>query len=226
MLKELNELEIYITPDMAVYKCLIDSGFSYFLFKGGLINSLIVLEELLEFAIAGEEPIIMELEAAEGKLEFNKDKVTSLLKKALPSIMTTTNIPGTEIVFERSEDKIFTRLLSRKAVEDSIFEESKDNLYTKKKSLKTKTILSRKVSSNLTLSKYSPEFHSSPRKLHPGVGRTQTTGSNHLFRKVEKIEQPKIISMAQQSPESEVNFKKKDANNLQQLETFVALVLY
>lgn len=68
MLRHLAELEIYLAPDMAVYKCLISSGFIYFLFKGSLINSMIVLEELLQFSVTGEEPTILNSEAAEGSV--------------------------------------------------------------------------------------------------------------------------------------------------------------
>jgi hypothetical protein len=68
MLKEISELELYLTPDMGVYKCLMTSGFVHFLFKGRLIPHMIALEELLEFAMVGEEPIDMDLEVAEGSI--------------------------------------------------------------------------------------------------------------------------------------------------------------
>lgn len=66
MLRNLAELEVYLAPDMAVYKNLINSGFMFFLFKGSLINSMIVLEELLQFSITGEEPRVLDTEQAEG----------------------------------------------------------------------------------------------------------------------------------------------------------------
>lgn len=68
MLRCLAELEVYLTPDMAVYKCLISSGFIFFLFKNSLINSMIVLEELLQFSVTGEEPALIDPEIAEGSL--------------------------------------------------------------------------------------------------------------------------------------------------------------
>lgn len=67
MLRHIAELEIYLSPEMAVYKCLMSSGFVYFLFKGSLINSMIVLEELLQFSVTGEEPTVLGSEEAEGK---------------------------------------------------------------------------------------------------------------------------------------------------------------
>ena len=66
MLKEISELELYLTPSMGVYKYLMSSGFVHFLFKGKLIPFMITLEELLEFAMVGEEPYEMGSEAAEG----------------------------------------------------------------------------------------------------------------------------------------------------------------
>jgi hypothetical protein len=67
MLRHIAELEIYLSPEMAVYKCLISSGFIYLLFKGSLINSMIVLEELLQFSVTGEDPSVLESEVAAGK---------------------------------------------------------------------------------------------------------------------------------------------------------------
>lgn len=72
MLKEMSELELYLTPNMGVYKCLISSGFVHFLFKGRLIPYMIALEELLEFAMVGDEPFDMGSEAAEGSLTLNR----------------------------------------------------------------------------------------------------------------------------------------------------------
>lgn len=67
MLRQIAELEVYLSPEMAVYKSLMNSGFSYFLFKGNLINSMIVLEELLQYSVTGDEPAGLDAEAAEGK---------------------------------------------------------------------------------------------------------------------------------------------------------------
>lgn len=66
MLRQILELELYISPDMGVYKCLMTSGFSHLLFKGNLITHMIALEELLQFAILGEEPTNLDSDAAEG----------------------------------------------------------------------------------------------------------------------------------------------------------------
>ena len=68
MLRQLAELEVYIKPQMAVYKCLISSGFVHFLFKESLINCMIVLEELLQFSITGDEPYILDCEKAESTI--------------------------------------------------------------------------------------------------------------------------------------------------------------
>lgn len=67
MLKEMSELELYLTPEMGVYKSLITSGFIYFIFKQDLIQKMIVLEELLQFSILGEEQDGMNSEEAHGK---------------------------------------------------------------------------------------------------------------------------------------------------------------
>lgn len=66
MLRQVLELELYITPNLVVYKSLISSGLAYFLFKGKLISYMITLEELLQIAMMGEEPSNLDLEAAEG----------------------------------------------------------------------------------------------------------------------------------------------------------------
>lgn len=68
MLRQILELELYLSPEMGVYKCLIASGFCHILYKGDLITHMIVLEELLQFAILGEEPSNLDTDAAEGKL--------------------------------------------------------------------------------------------------------------------------------------------------------------
>jgi hypothetical protein len=72
ILKEISELELYLTPNMGVYKCLISSGFVHFLFKSRLIPYMIALEELLEFAMVGDEPFHMGSEAAEGRHLLNR----------------------------------------------------------------------------------------------------------------------------------------------------------
>ena len=55
MLRELQELEQTITPDMNVYKNVISTGFDHILFKPGFLSNLLVLEELLYMVTHGIE---------------------------------------------------------------------------------------------------------------------------------------------------------------------------
>lgn len=55
MLNELSELEIYMTPFSQVHKNLIESGFTFFMFKEKFIRYLIILEEMLHIAMFGPE---------------------------------------------------------------------------------------------------------------------------------------------------------------------------
>jgi hypothetical protein len=55
MLRELQELEHTITPDMSVYKNVIATGFDHILFKPGFLSNLLVLEELLYMVTHGIE---------------------------------------------------------------------------------------------------------------------------------------------------------------------------
>ena len=57
MLQEISELESYITPDMSVYKSLIQSGFDNILFRGSLLELLQILEEMLFIFLHGHECI-------------------------------------------------------------------------------------------------------------------------------------------------------------------------
>ena len=57
MLQEISELESYITPDMSVYKSLIQSGFDNILFRGSLLELLQILEEMLFIFLHGHESI-------------------------------------------------------------------------------------------------------------------------------------------------------------------------
>lgn len=55
MLRELQELEQTITPDMNVYKNVISTGFDHILFKPGFLSNLLILEELLYMVTHGIE---------------------------------------------------------------------------------------------------------------------------------------------------------------------------
>lgn len=65
MLRNIVEIELYLTPSMAVYKYLITSGFVHFIFKHSLIHSMVVLEEILQSSITGVGPSILQFEEAE-----------------------------------------------------------------------------------------------------------------------------------------------------------------
>lgn len=55
MIKLLNELETYLTPDMSVYSSLIDTGFSFLLFGTypEFLRDITLIEEFIENTVRG-----------------------------------------------------------------------------------------------------------------------------------------------------------------------------
>lgn len=55
MMKQLSELEIYLTPDMSVYSSLIETGFSYLVFGTyrGYLGDITLLEEYIQNSLKG-----------------------------------------------------------------------------------------------------------------------------------------------------------------------------
>lgn len=55
MMKQLTELEIFLTPDMSVYSSLIETGFSYLLFGTypEFLSDIKTLEEFIQLSIKG-----------------------------------------------------------------------------------------------------------------------------------------------------------------------------
>ena len=67
MLRELAELEISITPDMAVYKNLVETGFELLLFKPGFLECVLILEEVIHVLLQGTDSFVNKKEAKEAK---------------------------------------------------------------------------------------------------------------------------------------------------------------
>lgn len=59
LFNELQELEIYVTPDMNVYKNLIMTGMDQLMFKHEFIGKVQLLEEMLYIALNGTQPVTM-----------------------------------------------------------------------------------------------------------------------------------------------------------------------
>lgn len=56
MFKQLAELELYLCPNMNVYKNLLATGLDQLLFKRGFIPKVLILEELLHLVMHGKNP--------------------------------------------------------------------------------------------------------------------------------------------------------------------------
>ena len=69
MFKQVAELEIYITPDMNVYKNIIATGLDQLLFRKGLLPTILQIEEVAFMVIHGQPPAIMNDEQAYGNLQ-------------------------------------------------------------------------------------------------------------------------------------------------------------
>ena len=79
MIKELAELELYVTPDMNVYKNLVQTGFDQMLFKPGFLSHLLILEELLYLVMHGVEPSRLTEEQTKDILGTSLIKVDKLV---------------------------------------------------------------------------------------------------------------------------------------------------
>lgn len=56
MFTELLELEHFLSPEMYLYKNIMETGLDCFLCKGSILNHLIVLEEVLYCILVGQPP--------------------------------------------------------------------------------------------------------------------------------------------------------------------------
>ena len=68
MFNELRELEIYVTPDMNVYKNLILTGMDQIMFKQEFILKVQLLEEMLYMALNDSHPINLSEEQTKRKI--------------------------------------------------------------------------------------------------------------------------------------------------------------
>lgn len=66
MFAELRELEIYLTPEMNVYKNLLMTGMDQIMFKREFIIKVQLLEEMLYMALNGTQPISLTDEETRG----------------------------------------------------------------------------------------------------------------------------------------------------------------
>ena len=69
MFNELRELEIYITPNMNVYKNVILTGMDQIMFKREFILKVQLLEEMLYMALNDSQPINLSEEQTKRKIE-------------------------------------------------------------------------------------------------------------------------------------------------------------
>jgi hypothetical protein len=69
MFNELRELEIYVTPDMNVYKNLILTGMDQIMFKQEFILKVQLLEEMLYMALNDSQPISLSEEQTKRKID-------------------------------------------------------------------------------------------------------------------------------------------------------------
>jgi hypothetical protein len=67
MFNELQQLQIYITPDMNVYKNLISTGMDQLMFKQDFLMKIQLLEEMLFVALNGHQSNEMTEEQTKGK---------------------------------------------------------------------------------------------------------------------------------------------------------------
>jgi hypothetical protein len=69
LFNELSELEIYVTPDMNVYKNLILTGMDHLLFRKGLLSTIQVIEEAVYIALNGFQAFDLSEEQTKGRPE-------------------------------------------------------------------------------------------------------------------------------------------------------------
>lgn len=68
MFNELRELEVYVRPDMNVYKNLITTGMDQLMFKGDFLLKVQLLEEILYIALNGTQPLALTEDQTKGKI--------------------------------------------------------------------------------------------------------------------------------------------------------------
>lgn len=67
MMTELAELELYLCPNMNVYKNLLTTGIDQILFKKGFIPKVLILEELIYMVMHGKTPVSLTEDDTKGK---------------------------------------------------------------------------------------------------------------------------------------------------------------
>lgn len=70
MIKELYQLELFITPSMNVYKNLVQTGFDQILFKKDFLQNLLTLEEMLYLVMHGHDSLKLTEEQTKGSLNL------------------------------------------------------------------------------------------------------------------------------------------------------------
>lgn len=116
MIRELYELELFITPNMNVYKNLVQTGLDQLLFKKGFLEQLLILEEMLYIVMHGTEPFKL----SEVQTKGNYRLITAILKTKLVKI---DKLYSTDVVAHsemREELPHKTRILMKKVQVDRI----------------------------------------------------------------------------------------------------------
>lgn len=67
MVQQLAELELYLCPNMNVYKNLLATGLDQLLFKRGFLPKVFILEELLALAMNGKAPTALTEDQTKGR---------------------------------------------------------------------------------------------------------------------------------------------------------------
>lgn len=68
MMQQVSELELYLCPNMNVYKNLLSTGLDHALFKSGFIPRVLILEELLYQVMHGKNPSNLTAEQSQGNV--------------------------------------------------------------------------------------------------------------------------------------------------------------
>ena len=68
MVQQVAELELYLCPNMNVYKNLLGTGLDQMLFKRGFIPKILILEELLAIVLHGKTPTSLTEDQTNGRM--------------------------------------------------------------------------------------------------------------------------------------------------------------
>lgn len=101
MFKELAELEIYLTPDMNVYKNLIATGLDQLIFRNNLLPTIQLIEDVVYSAIHGKQKI----DLSEGQTA----SILRLLDILKSSLIKIDKVASTDAPYDIRDDRFFNR---------------------------------------------------------------------------------------------------------------------